>query len=292
MVAHVVLDGTALVLTADDRIAQVVIEDLRLESRVCVLGDAPPEDDRNLVRAADRTVEVQEALVQAIEPRAAFEDQVRAVFDLADEQAITEALATTFGVGEKGNQLGQPAMGTSQDVRRSEGVGKCLQPGRVATGSERIAALLEGDVFLAQAAGEPLVAIETDTSVEREIRADAQEHPAKILVLHVEVILPDKTVAQLDVVALLGKADGHTGILAAFQDHRDAWAAAQVLVERLHPVFPSDIFRRFHDRDATLLGQSLDEVMIVSGDRLEIAGGQSGRLPFVSEKADHTGGVL
>ena len=80
--------ASALVLAADDRLTQVVIEPLRFQACVSVLRDPSAEDLRDLARVADRAVEVEEALVQAVQRRTALEDQVGAVLDLTDEQAI------------------------------------------------------------------------------------------------------------------------------------------------------------------------------------------------------------
>src|SRR5262249_19842417 len=87
VIAYVLLDRTALVLAADDRLSQVVVKDLGLQPRVGALGDAAPEDQGDLVRVADGTVPVQQALVQAVQRRAIVEDQVGAILDLADEPA-------------------------------------------------------------------------------------------------------------------------------------------------------------------------------------------------------------
>src|SRR5512135_3814767 len=233
VIAHILLDRAALVVTADDRLPQVVIEDLGLQARVGALGDAAAEDQGDLVRVADGTLEVQQALVQAVQCGATLEDQVGAVLDLADEEAITEALMATLPIAEERHQLGQPAMGTGLDVGGRELVGQFLQPRRVGAGTEGVTALLEGNALRAQSARQPLVAVEANPSVEGEVRANPQKHAAEVLVLEIEVVLPDKAVTQLDVIALAWEADRHAGVLAALENDREAVLALQALVEGL-----------------------------------------------------------
>jgi hypothetical protein len=91
-----------------------------------VLRDPPAEDHRDLVRVTDRAVEIEETLVQTVQRRTALEDEVGAILDLADEQAIAEPLVAAFPVGEEGDQLGQPAVGAGFDVRGRELVGQFL----------------------------------------------------------------------------------------------------------------------------------------------------------------------
>src|SRR5262249_9165511 len=150
VIAHVLLDRTALVRAADDWLTQVVVEDLGLEAGVGALRDAAAEDQGDLVRVADGTVQIQEPLVHLVQRGTVLEDQVGAILDLPDEEAVAEALAAALPVGEEGNQLRQPAMGTGLDVGSRELVGQSLQPCRVGAGAERVAALLEADALVAQ----------------------------------------------------------------------------------------------------------------------------------------------
>ncbi|HKM54192.1 MAG TPA: hypothetical protein VJY33_12350 [Isosphaeraceae bacterium] len=130
---------------------------------------------------ADRAVQVEKTLVQVVQCCTALEDEIGAVFDLADEQAIPEPLMAALAVGEEGDKLGQPAVGAGLYVRGREPVGQLLQPRRVSTGPEGVGALVEGDALLAQPVRQPLVAVEADAGAEGEVGADAQEHPAEVL---------------------------------------------------------------------------------------------------------------
>ena len=134
--------------------------------------------------------------------------------------------------------------------------------------------------------------VEADAGAEGEVGADAHEHPAEVLVLDVEVVLLDEAVEQFDVVALAGEADGHAGVLAGFEDDGDTGLTLQLLREGLDPLLAADTLGGLDDLDVPLLGEGLDEVVVVGGDGLEVSGGHSGRLAFLLEEANDAGGVL
>src|SRR5512135_2838461 len=183
-------------------------------------------------------------------------------------------------------------MGTGLDMRGRELIGQFLQPRRVGAGPEGVGALTKGDALLAQPARQPLMAVETDAGAEREVRTDPQEHPAEIPVLEVEVVLLDEPVEEFDVVALTGEADGHAGVLAALEDDGDAALSLQLLAVGFDPLFPADALGGLEDLDVPLLGEGLDEVVVVGGDGPEVGGGHPGRLALLLEEADDTRGVL
>jgi hypothetical protein len=136
------------------------------------------------------------------------------------------------------------------------------------------------------------VAIEADAGAEGEVGADAHEHPTEILVLKVEVVLLDEAVEQLDVVALAGEADGHAGVLAGLEDDGDAGLALQLFIVGLDPLLATDALGGHEDLDVPLLGEGLDEVVVVGGDGPEGGGGHPVRLAFLLEEADDARGVL
>ena len=73
---------------------------------------------------------------------------------------------------------------------------------------ECIGTLLKIDAFGTHALSQPVVLIETNARRERQIGADAHEHPAPTLVINVEVILHDPALSQPEVPAVFG-ADGN-----------------------------------------------------------------------------------
>src|SRR6266568_2078453 len=76
VVAHVLLDEAAAVVTADDRVGQVHVLDLGLQLAAIMLGDLAAEDDGDLVRLTDRAVGVEQTLTQLVERGAPVKDQV------------------------------------------------------------------------------------------------------------------------------------------------------------------------------------------------------------------------
>ena len=82
-------------------------------------------------------------------------------------------------------------------------------------------------------------------------------------------------------VALAGEADGHAGVLAALEDDGDAALALQLFIERFDPLLTADVLGRLKDLDMPLLGEGLNEVVVVGGDGSEVGGGHL-RSPGVS----------
>lgn len=94
-----------------------------------------------------------------------MEDQVGAVFGLADEQAMAPRTAAAFAVGEEWNQDAQPAQHRVPQIVRRERVGKLLQTLGVRTRQERIPALAKTNPFRAHPQCQPLVAVDADPRV-------------------------------------------------------------------------------------------------------------------------------
>jgi hypothetical protein len=64
------------------------------------------------------------------------------------------------------------------------------------------------------------------------------------------------------------------------------------LIERLDPLLTADALGGLDDLDMPLLGEGLDEVVVVGGDGPEVGGGHPGRLAFLLEEADDARRVL
>jgi hypothetical protein len=87
-----------------------------------------------------------------------------AVFHLGHVQLVAIALLA-FGVAEKRQQTGHPGFDGPDDVGGREGIGQLLQALGLGAGDQQVVALLEGNAFVAQAAGQPVVAVEPDADV-------------------------------------------------------------------------------------------------------------------------------
>ena len=59
MVTYILFDGAVFVLTANDRIAQVMVGDPGLETTAIRLGDAVAEDGAELVGATDAAIQIE-----------------------------------------------------------------------------------------------------------------------------------------------------------------------------------------------------------------------------------------
>jgi hypothetical protein len=144
MVADVLLNGTALEVAAEDRVAQMVVAELGLEAAAGALLDPPAEQVDDSVRAAAGAVAVEEALAQAVQGGALLAAQVGAVLHLTADQPVAEPLAAALGGGEDRDPLSQPAVGAGHDLLGGERVRQRVQVGRGGAGEEGVAVLLEG----------------------------------------------------------------------------------------------------------------------------------------------------
>src|SRR5256884_9513601 len=88
--------------------------------------------------------------------------------------------------------MGQPLLGTGEQIVGGEGIGEFLQGLRIGTLQESVGALLKADATLLHGQGQPVRLIETDASGEGEIGADPYEHwsPTGVLNIEVELLNP------------------------------------------------------------------------------------------------------
>src|SRR6266699_5581377 len=115
--------------------------------------------------------------------------------------------------------------------------------------------------------------IPAHASRKRQVRAPADEPAAPALVVHVEVILHDPTLRDLQmpaIVLLVPDSDHDAGRFATFHDrHHLVWfRSAEVRVEELIP----PVFRCFENRRTPLLGT-------VHYPVLELTGGFAQHIP-------------
>ena len=78
-------------------------------------------------------------------------------------------------VGEKRRERGQPLLPAGAQVSRAERVGQLLQTCGIAAVQEGIGALLEVDVLLAHALGQPMMLIQTDARGKGKVGAYSAE---------------------------------------------------------------------------------------------------------------------
>src|SRR5262249_29917536 len=279
------LDRTALVRAADDGLPQPLVDDRRLPAGGGPLGDAPPEQDGDLVRRGASAVEVQPPFAPAVQRRAAVKAQVGAIVPLADDQALAEALRATFLVREAGHQRRQPAVTAGPDVGGRTPVGPLRQAIGLSAGAEGLATRLAMEPFGTPPTGQPFMAVDAQAGMNREVRADAQDPPAELRVREIEVVLPDEAVAHVDVVAPLREADATARILPALADAGDPLVPAKLPVERFDPLRAAHVFRRRDQVQVVVLGDGVNKVLGVGGKRPDVSGRPVDCRPRVLAKA-------
>src|SRR5438874_7314612 len=100
--------------------------------------------------------------------------------------------------------------------------------------------------------------VEAHPCVEREIRADTQEHATPILVAQIEVVLPHEARVDLDTVATPGcrVADRDASVFTALQDDCHSEARAEAVIERFNPLFATYALGRLDDLHVLRCGQA------------------------------------
>src|SRR5437660_2512720 len=293
----VLLEDRVLVAGFQDRQVQLgVFDGRRAGARV---GDvvAAAEDDGQLVGMTQAAVGVEQAVAEVVEGLAILEDEVVAVFHLAHVQLLAVTLLTLLGAKEW-QQPRHPGMHRLDDVFGSEGIAELLQTLGPLAGGEQVSAVFIGDPFVVQLLLEPVVAVEPNGDVEREVRADAQEHAAAVLILEIEVVEQDVAAQDGDVVGPGLVASDAFGF-AQLEDDGDPFALPEVLKVWLDQVFAFDleqvgVLLRLEDVEMLVGGVLVDPVVIVVGDPGE-SGPRTGDLAFLTqEPADSAaaGGVL
>ena len=94
-------------------------------------------------------------------------------------------------LGEEGSESVQPLAAADEQIMGGQRIGEFLQPLGVRATQEGVGGLLKVDVLLLQAPGEPVMLVETDTGGKGEVGREADEHPAPVAIVDVEVVLND-----------------------------------------------------------------------------------------------------
>src|SRR6266700_4065531 len=108
----------------------------------------------------------------------------------------------TFFVGEEWSEGGQPLLAALQQILCRERVGQFLQARRIAALQEGVAALLKIDALFLHPNRQPVVLVEANPRGEREVGTHADEHPAPVWVIQVEVKLVHPTLFVLQMGAI------------------------------------------------------------------------------------------
>jgi hypothetical protein len=123
----------------------------------------------------------------------ALEDQVVAVFDLREEQAVFTAGVFSLSPGEEGCQAGQPFLAARHQVTSGERIGEFLKPFGCRAFEESIGALLEPDALLTHPVGQPVMLVDADPGREGEVETHANKHASPAGIVDIDVVLNDPT---------------------------------------------------------------------------------------------------
>jgi len=126
VITHVLFEKAISLVTADDRIRQIQIFHDCLKLASIWLGNPAAEDDGDLVRLPDGSMGVQKPFSHLIQGRSAAEDQVIAVFDWSEKQAVLTACLLAFALGKKGRERGEPFLAAGKQVAWGERIGQFL----------------------------------------------------------------------------------------------------------------------------------------------------------------------
>jgi len=73
-----------------------------------LFSDLATEDDGDLVGLSDGAIGIQQSLAQSIEGSAAMEDEVVAILELGEEEAMLTTRVFALALGEEGGESIQP----------------------------------------------------------------------------------------------------------------------------------------------------------------------------------------
>ncbi len=107
-------------MAANHRIGQIHVLDLGLQLAPIVLVDLATEDHGDLVRLADCSIGIEQALAEIIQCGATTEDEVVAVLDLREEQPMLAACMLSLSCGEERREVRQPLLAAGHQIARSE----------------------------------------------------------------------------------------------------------------------------------------------------------------------------
>src|SRR6266566_7528671 len=238
MIADVLFDESVAVVAANHRVGEVQVLDHRLQPPAISPRDLAAEDHRDLLRLADGAVGIQQPLAQGIEGGPPMEDQVVAILDLGKEQPVLAAGVDVLLLGEEWSEAGQPLLPAARQVACRQGVRQLLQPFRVPAFQEGVATLLEIDPLRPQLIRQPVVLVQTNAGGKGKVRAGAHEHPSPMSVVHVEVVLDDPALGELQVPAIVLRVPNRDHDPSRFsgledRDHLVGLSALEIRLDKL-----------------------------------------------------------
>src|SRR5437016_3649795 len=174
-------------------------------------SDAAAEDQGEFVGLTDGAIGVEEPLLKGIDGGATTKDEIIAVLYLRKKQPVLNAGVLSLLGSEKGREMGQPLLGTGEQIVGGEGIGEFLQGLRIGTLQERVGAVLGPVVVLRSDVAQHLPTDWIDLAIGPE-KADGPLFLLKGLDRGMEQDTIEATIIETDVI-LMVFVEGVHGVL-------------------------------------------------------------------------------
>src|SRR6266851_3781899 len=151
------------------------------------------------VRTTQVEVVTNDAFEQTAAPARLIEDLRQADLDLPQAQPMPIPSGTIIGAQRPRKSL-QPAVEEPLDVSRAERIAHVLQPLGVGAPAEAVVERSESDAGLVELSLGPLVAVDSDTHWERQVRThfDEGRSPLSVLDVEIHVVDGDRATAEVE----------------------------------------------------------------------------------------------
>jgi hypothetical protein len=221
VISDVLFDGAVAAVAADHRIREVEIFNQRFELAAVPLGYLAAEDGGEFRGLPNRAIRIEQALAERVQRGPPVEDQVVRVLDLREEEPMLTAGRPPLRWREERREGPEPLLGTAVDVVGGQAVGERLQAGGIAARQEGIGRLPKPHPVRPHAGGEPVMLVEAHAGREREVGAEAHEHPAPRGVVQIEGVLDDPASRVLEMPAICFPNGGEDprGLAPLHDDH-------------------------------------------------------------------------
>jgi len=261
-------------------------------------ADLPVEDQTDLVRAAEVEVLPDHLLEQHPPAGRPVEHLGQTELRLQDRDVIPVAGGPVCG-GERVRQDPQPLAQQGVDLRRAQPAADRLQPGRVVAGGEPVVQRGEPHPGPARLPFGPLVPIEAQLGVVREVGAELQEERAEVGVHAVDVELVDHPGARHD--PRVGRAGDrvapllcpeHPGLLLRSPDEQHPFRAGEPGQVLGGDVVLALTLGELDQRHVLVPAEPVDRRDEALADRVHQRRGRERRATVPAEEAHHTSRVL
>ncbi len=209
----VLLDEGSAIVSAEDVMAVFDLFEDRVQLALHPLCNAVSEDLGNLVGGQAPETYFTTAFKDLVDGEMAFEDEVAAVFDLADGIESPQVHGCPLPFGKLGSEQQRPVVEPFANHFGGEAVCGCLQRLRVGDGQKRVIVLAEAHLLAVQFLLDKAVTVQIVGGLKRKERSHAHDHWPQSLVADVEVVVGEAAslASQNTVVGIGGGEAGNRG---------------------------------------------------------------------------------